>query len=68
MPGIHDGCINIEAWQVDPDVDISNREIEDDSFSDNAVTGNVELEMSVAAAEDLIQRLTEAVEKVRVRG
>lgn len=67
VPDIHDGCINIEAWQVHPDVDISNREIEDDSFPDNAVTGNVELEISVAAAEDLIQVLTEAVAKVKLR-
>lgn len=67
-PDIHDGCINIEAWRVHPDVDISNREIGDGSFPDNAITGNVELELNVAAAEDLIQTLTEAVAKVKVRG
>jgi len=67
-PGIHDGCINIEAWRVHPGLDISNREIGDGSFPDNAITGNVELELSIAAAEDLIQTLTEAVAKVKVRG
>jgi hypothetical protein len=68
LPDIHVGCINVEAWQVRYDFDISNRELEDDSFPDDAITGNVELEISVVEAEDLIQTLTEAVAKMKARG
>lgn len=68
VPDIHDGCINIETWHIHPDVDISSPEIENGTFPDNAVIGNVELELSIAEAEDLIQTLMEAVAKVKFRG
>lgn len=62
---IHASCINLEAWQVHPEVDIANIEITDESFPDEGVTGNIELEMSVEAAERLIEVLQAAVCKAK---
>ena len=64
-PGIHDGCINIEAWDVHVDVDILSIEISDDNFPENGVTGNTEIEMSISEAEQLIEELQSAVTQLR---
>ena len=64
-PAIHASCINLEVWQVHPEVDIANIEVSDESFPDEGVTGNVELEMSVEVAERLIEALQAAIYKVK---
>lgn len=63
--GIHGGCINIEAWDVQVDVDLSSIEIGDDDFPENGVTGNTEIEMSILEAEQLIAELQSAVTQLR---
>ena len=60
-PGIHSGCINLETWEAHPDVDISNRDVTDEQFPDDGIVGNTELEMSIEAAEELIEALQAAI-------
>lgn len=40
---IHDGCINIETWEINADIDISNLELDDPNLPDEAVVANTEL-------------------------
>lgn len=65
IPGIHDGCINLETWNVHPDVDISNLDLVDKQFPDNGVIGNTELELSIETAEHLIEVLKAAVHQIK---
>ena len=64
-PGIHEGCINIEAWDVHVDVDLSKLELSDDNFPEDGITGNTEIEMSISEAEQLIEQLQSAVAQIR---
>ena len=65
IPNIHDGCINIETWDVHVDIDITNIELEDENFPEEGVTNNTEIEMNVNEAEELIRRLKVAIAKVK---
>ena len=60
-PNIHEGFINLETWRIDPDIDLTNIELEDDDFPDKGVTGNTEIELSVIEVEELIQQLQKAL-------
>lgn len=68
LPNIHQGHINIEAWWVHPETDISNIDISDDQISDESVEGNTELEMSIDQAEQLIALLQAAISEVKSSG
>jgi hypothetical protein len=65
FPGIHPGFINLETWDIHPDVDISERNLSDDSIPDDAVVSNSEIEMSVKEAEELVQLLQDAISEVK---
>ncbi len=65
IPNIHDGCINIETWDVHVDIDITNIELEDENFPEEGVTNNTEIEMNVNEAEELVRRLKVAIAKVK---
>jgi len=58
---IHKGCINLEAWNIHPDTDISRDESVFGSVPDEAFTGNVELELSVENAKELARKLEELI-------
>lgn len=58
---IHPGHINLEVWGIAPDFNIDNLTIRTGSIPDGAVTGNVELELSIAQTKALITRLEAAV-------
>ena len=60
-PNIHDGFINLETWDIDPEIDLSKIDIDDDNFPENAVTANTEIELSVKETEELISKLQEAL-------
>jgi hypothetical protein len=64
-PLIHDGCINIETWHVHPDIDISSLDIGDGRFPDGGVIANTELELSIEAAEQMIEALQSGISEVR---
>jgi hypothetical protein len=58
---IHTGHVNIEAWNVAPEVDMSNYAVTLASVPDGAVTGNVEVELTVAQAKQLVVALQSAI-------
>lgn len=57
---IHPGKVNIEVWQVDPDVNISGTWVSDDSISDDNITGNTELELTPSQTRSLAESLLAA--------
>ncbi|MCP4130578.1 MAG: hypothetical protein GY754_06310 [bacterium] len=63
--GIHDDCINIETWNVCSDLDISSIDIRDESFPEDGVTDNTELELSIEDTKKLIRLLQNSIEKIR---
>ena len=62
---IHEKCINIETWGINPEIDISNLELTDKKISDEDVTSNTEVELSLENAENLVGLLQEAIKKVK---
>jgi hypothetical protein len=68
---IHPGCINIETWDVHPDLDISSLSVRDYEFPDEFVdaegktvdsrSGNVELELNIDQAKHLVHLLQQAI-------
>ena len=62
---VHDGCVNLESWSVRSEAEISGVDIRDERIGDDDVTGNVELELNIEAAERLIAALQAAVDELR---
>ncbi len=62
---IHDKHINIETWNIQPDVNISKNQIAVGQFNNDDVIGNTEIELSVEQAEILIKKLTEGINTIR---
>ena len=62
---VHDGCVNLESWSVRAETEISGVDIRDGCIDDDDVTGNVELELGIEAAERLIAALQTAVLELR---
>lgn len=58
---IHPGHINIETWQIHPDLDISNKQFDDEAITDGSLAANTEVELSVEQAKALIARLEAAI-------
>lgn len=58
---IHPGHINVEVWNVATDVNIDGLSIRTDAIPENAVTGNVELELNVEQAKELVAKLQLAI-------
>ena len=65
---IHDGCINIETWQTAPDIDITGLVIGDEKITDDDVTGNAEIELSLENAEHLVAQLQNAINDIKSEG
>ena len=57
---IHEGCINIETWEVSSEKDISSVNVRDDSLSDEDIVSNTELELRPAEAIALAEALLSA--------
>ncbi|MFC3195336.1 hypothetical protein ACFODZ_13870 [Marinicella sediminis] len=64
-PAIHDGCINIEAWNIHPDKDIKNISIGMDQLADDDVVGNVEIELNEDEVRALIAMLEKSMDRVK---
>ena len=58
---VHDGCVNLESWSVHSEAEISSVDVRDGRIGDDDITGNVELELGIEAAEQLIAALQAAV-------
>ena len=61
---IHDGCINIETWQVSSGIDITSLGISDEEITDKEITGNKEIELTLENAERLITKLQDAINDI----
>ncbi|RQP21164.1 hypothetical protein [Piscinibacter terrae] len=64
MPGIHEGHINLEAWNVSPSVSPLPDSVTSHLIQDKDVVSNVELELSVAQARVLVGLLESAIRDV----
>jgi len=62
---IHREHINIEIWNVHPDLDISNEQSDVSQLNDSDVIGNTEIELSVEQAELLIKKLSIGINKIK---
>lgn len=62
---VHDGCVNLESWSVQPETEIAGVDIRDGRIDDDDITGNAELELGIEAAEQLIAALQAAVDELR---
>ena len=64
-PNIHPNCVNIELWEISAEKDISTLNFDDeDSFIDEDVIANIELELNVQEAKALINKLSNAIKAV----
>lgn len=61
---IHKGYLNIEAWNIHPDVDISDN-LSFDQVDDEAFTGNIEIELNLENAKELFDELEKFLAKKR---
>ena len=65
ISNIHDDCINLEVTTIHPDIDISNIELTDPEFPDNAVISNTEIEINIEEAKQLIEFLKSSISRVK---
>lgn len=65
--GIHTGCINVEAWDIKPDFDISEADVRGEDFPDDSLQANTELELDVETAEQLVAALQLAIHEIKER-
>lgn len=64
---IHEGFVNLEAWRIEPDIDISRPGNDLGMLPEGAVTANTEIELNTNEAEQLIRLLQEAVKQAKER-
>ncbi|MDH3640590.1 MAG: hypothetical protein OES38_00725 [Gammaproteobacteria bacterium] len=62
--GIHDDCVNLETWNIHPEIDLATRDLHDADFPADGVIGNTEIELSANDARRLIRLLEVALEKL----
>ena len=65
---IHAGHVNLEVWNVAPEVDMSVPSVALASVPDEVVTGNVEVELTLAQAKQLLVALRVAIEVAEYAG
>jgi len=61
-PGVHDGHVNLEIWNVDPDR--SSKIVAEGSLTDDDVVAVTEIELSVTQTKELIRQLQLALTKL----
>lgn len=62
---IHAGCVNIEAWEIDAETNITDVEWVDDlSIADSSVVGSTELELTVNQVRKLAAALLAAADSM----
>lgn len=58
---IHPGHINLEIWEIHPDLDISEKRFDDEAITDDCVQANTEIELNVEQAKALVASLEAAI-------
>ena len=67
VSNIHSGCVNVETWSIDANVDLSNVEwVAAPSLSDDHVNANTELEFTAAEARLFAKYLLDAADRAEV--
>lgn len=61
--GIHDGCINLETWEVRSGVDLARLAFDDPGLADADFCGHTELELTPEQARALIDQLERALRR-----
>ncbi len=61
VANVHAACVNLEIWNVHPDVDLTDKSLESMALPDEAVIGNTEVELNVEQAKLLVQQLQVAI-------
>lgn len=64
-PSIHDGCVNIETWEVHAEASLEDAEwMDDPSIPDPSVIANCEFELTALEARNLAEALLTASQSV----
>lgn len=58
---VHDGCINLEAWMINPSSELKQTGRGNLEYEDGDVIANVELELSISAATQLVAALEASI-------
>lgn len=61
IANIHPGHINIETWEIHPDLDISDMSFDNAAITNDSVQANTEIELSVEQAKALVASLEAAI-------
>lgn len=64
IPNIHDGCVNLETWDLHGDVDISSMDWMDERLRDEDFHSNCEIELTKSQAIVLARALLNAAAEV----
>ena len=62
--GIHARHINLEVWNVHPDVDLTDKSLDSTSIPDEACVANTEIELSLSQAKALVDDLRAAIYQI----
>jgi hypothetical protein len=65
---IHPGHVNLETWEIHPDLDISEKQFDDEAITDDCVLANTEIELNVEQAKALVASLEAAIAHASDRG
>jgi hypothetical protein len=65
---IHDGFLNLEVWNVDPELDISSGALKFEDIPEAGFTGNTEIELTLENAEELLRVLRDFIDETRKKG
>lgn len=64
VANVHEGCINLEVWNVHPDINIATAaSVVSTSIADVDVIGNTEIELNIEQAKALVQLLEAWIRK-----
>ena len=64
IPEIHPGCINIETWEIQSEINLEGIDFGDGQLPDSAFSANTEIEMGLPEAKQLVALLISAIEKI----
>jgi hypothetical protein len=58
---VHSGFLNIEVWNVAPELDISPGALRFEEIPEEAFVGNTEIELTIENAEELLSVLKDLI-------
>lgn len=64
VSGIHPHRINLEVWNVHPDLDISGLSFDSPAIPEGAFTANAEVELDLDQAKALVKVLQASIEEL----